>query len=196
MGDVTHSTPADGTFSPEGAAAWDAAHTLPANLAYVEGNMPTADAAGVRAAAGLTYGGSGVQVSAPADTNENELASDVLPDMTANAALWLRCAFTFSGSGGTRRVQIKLDETAIFNTGNMASSVAGYTIDILVQNRGVTNAQILSQAANINGTTSAAAAGSTAAVETNDAPVLSITGTKGSAGDTFNLERYFWQLSL
>ena len=28
MASVTHSTPADGTFSPTGAAAWDAEHVL------------------------------------------------------------------------------------------------------------------------------------------------------------------------
>ena len=58
---VTHTTPADGTFSAAGAAAWDAGHSVSVNLATeVTGTLPIANGG---TNSGTALSGSSIMIS-------------------------------------------------------------------------------------------------------------------------------------
>jgi len=139
-------------------------------------------------------GASAVAVNAPADTNENILATITIPAgaMGLNGIIRfvsdISCTnnvnaktmrLRFSGIGGT-----------VLDTTNMAS-VGARTQSIMIFNRGVANSQRV-----IYYTNNQTIYPTSSAVDTSVATTLVLTMVKATAGDTVTLESYLAELIL
>lgn len=137
---------------------------------------------------------SAVQVTAPADTSENTLASFAGPGgaIGSNGALLVRASFSFTASAQakTMRIRIGTTELARFGPGSTSAS-----LDVIwyVTNRNSEASQIGMPPAG-SGAGATANAYFTGTENTANAWTLSITGQKGNGGETLALEAYSIEL--
>lgn len=151
-----------------------------------------------RASKYRVLGASAVAVSAPADTNENILATITIPAgaMGLNGRLRVHTLWTVNNNANVKAARVRLGGIGgtdflganIVNTLSMQNQV-------MIANRGAANSQVGFSL----GTTPFALANSanvTAAIDTSAATTLVITAAKATAGDTMTLESYLVELIL
>jgi hypothetical protein len=125
-------------------------------------------------------GGGNSDVTAPATTAENTLASLVLPALSKNSRLRVSYGVTHTNGADDKIVKVKLGATALLTTTTTAAASDRKSVEI--RNKGATNVQ-------------ASNAGTTAAVETGVAGVvLSITGQKETGADSLVLTDWLVEL--
>lgn len=136
-------------------------------------------------------------VTAPADTNEDTLATITVPAnaMGANGMLRVTAMWAYTSSANNKTLRIRYSGgsgTAFFQTTQTTN--AGMSATILIANTNVTNAQIGYIDASSTTFGGAIVTRPTAAVDTTAATTVVITGTKASAGETMQLVGYCVEL--
>ena len=131
---------------------------------------------------------SAVAVTAPADTNENTLATYTLPGgtMGLNDSIEAWVVFTNNNSGGTKTFKIDFGGTD-YLAGSATTTLAYHAIK-QITNRNSLSSQV--GAASAMGIGTGAGAVVTSSVNTAADVVITITGTKSSGADTITLEAY------
>lgn len=139
----------------------------------------------------FTLRASGVAVTAPADTNENILATITVPPNkiwpNGTIRVWMVFSMTNNANVKTGRVRFSGIGGTIFRSVTL-TSLLSFTALCEFQNRNSITSQI-------GGAATVDLAGSgggvvTAAVNTGAEQTIVITGQKATAGDTLTLERY------
>lgn len=136
-------------------------------------------------------------VTAPADTNEDTLATITIPAnaMGPNGMLRIAAMWAYTSSANNKTIRIRYSGaagTAFFQTTQTTNS--GFSATILIGNANATNSQIgyLDSTSTTFG--GAVVARPTAAVDTTVATTVVITGAKASAGETMQLVGYCVEL--
>ena len=112
---ITHTTPADGTFSTTGAAAWDATHSLGGVADISQGGTNATTAAGARTALGLG-------TIATQDANAVAVTGGTINGTTVGATTVAAGSFsTLNSSGATRLGGLSGNQSLQVN--NVASAV-------------------------------------------------------------------------
>lgn len=146
-------------------------------------------------------GASAVAATAPADTNENILATISLPAgvMGINGVLriWSRWTVTASANAKTLRIRLGgIGGTAHFLQAFGATDVTQRDCTEIA-NRGSASSQIgRVNAAGSGGFGASTGAFTTSSIDTTVATTLVLTGVKASAGETLTLESYLVELLL
>lgn len=133
-------------------------------------------------------------VTAPADTNENALASVSLPALSASSVLRITARWSYSNNANNKTLAVRVSGvggTAFFSLVQTTSIQTLLTL--YLGNRGVTNSQ-MSQYHYTTGGGATATNNATGTVDTSVATTLAITGTKATAGDALVLEGYTVEL--
>lgn len=157
----------------------------------VVANDPTIAAITGGAGVPVLLAQSWVAVSAPADTNEDTLATITIPAGTlgVNDGLWIACQFSYTNNANVKTLKAHFSGAAgtlIFSVGR-STQVMSF-VDIYIFNRGATNSQACI-AREIN-TTSIANQQNTTSQDMTASSSVVLTGTKATAGDTLTLEGY------
>lgn len=139
-------------------------------------------------------GASSVAVSGAADTNENTLATIVIPAgaMGLNGILRVYGLYTITNSANNKILRFRLGATAFY--GITYTTQATVIQTRLIGNRGVANSQVAYGSTSEFPQTTGAVA--TAAIDTSAATTVTITGQKASAGEVITLESYLVELIL
>lgn len=126
-------------------------------------------------------------VSAPANTSENTLYSLNIPGGTLgpNDSLRVTSVWTMTNSANNKTVNTKLGGSNIGSVVNTA--VATYKEQRQVSNRGVQNSQVAFVSA-FGGLGQSSVAVSALSIDTTKDQLLTVTGTKATAGETLTLE--------
>ncbi len=138
---------------------------------------------------------SATPVSAPADTNEDILATITIPGGTLglNGQFELRTLFTVNNNANAKTLRVRLGGIGgtIYETINAANNVSA---NLLTQfaNRGAANSQVGAPNTAYGLSTSAVI---TSAVDTSADTTVVITGQKAVAGDTITLESYIAEIA-
>lgn len=130
---------------------------------------------------------SGSSVTAPADANENTLATVAIPAgiMGTNGMLRITAVFTVTNSGNNKTLRLKYGGTA-FST-LVVTAVATVRMVCEIFNRAAANSQVSFPNGGIGTTASAIV---TAAIDSATAQDVTITGQKATAGETIRMESY------
>ena len=112
---ITHTTPADGTFSTTGAAAWDATHSLGGVADISQGGTNATTAAGARTALGLG-------TIATQDANAVAVTGGTINGTTVGSTTAAAGAFTTLNSSGNTRLG-GLSGNQSLQVNNVASAV-------------------------------------------------------------------------
>lgn len=137
---------------------------------------------------------SGAAVSAPADTNENTVATITVPAnaLGANGFIKYVANLTYTNNANAKTLRVKIGGS-ILSTFNVAG-ITNSTLTGSIANANATNAQV-SNAFNLHdnatGTTQMAAV---AAIDTTSATTITITVQKGTAGDTITLVNFSFEI--
>jgi hypothetical protein len=140
---------------------------------------------------------SGTAVSAPADTNEDTLATITVPAnaMGANGALRIKADFTVTSSGNTKTMRIRFSGASGTQYVNDArTAITGVFYDIVIYNAGATNSQKSTTGFGATSGASIIIAPTTSSVDTTAATTVVITGQKGSSGETLTLNWFSVEL--
>lgn len=131
-------------------------------------------------------------IASPADTNENTLASVVVPAnaLGKSGLIRVRAFWTLTSSVNNKTIAIKFGATAIVS--NVHTTVAGVDHDVIAGNAGATNSQVASSRT----ITPAAIIGAetTAAIDTTADVTISFNATKASAGETATLKGFIVEI--
>ena len=132
-------------------------------------------------------GQSHVAVTAPANTSENTLYSLIVPGNTLgpNDTLRVTPIFSMTNSANNKTTNVKFGGSAIGSVVN--TTAATYKEQRQVSNRGVKNSQVAFSSA-FGGFGGSSVAITALTVDTTQDQILTITGTKASAGETLKLE--------
>ncbi len=135
---------------------------------------------------------SAVASSAPADTNENTLATIVVPAgiMGPNGCLRITTQWTFTGSVNSKTWRVRFGALAAQDNGTSSAGVT--SLRAVTEIRNVNSAAVQKSSSfsfTIAGSLPATTPGS-GTVDTSSAVNMTITGQKGSAGETLTLESY------
>lgn len=148
---------------------------------------------------GRVLGGSAVPVSGAADTNENILATVVVPAraMGLNGILRITALWSYTNSGNNKILQIRLGGIAgdIFGAATVTTTAA-LRQQVQVQNRNSAASQVVLSGIGTGGWGTTTAGVATATRDTAVAADLVFTGTKASAGETLTLESYLVELVI
>jgi hypothetical protein len=140
-----------------------------------------------------------IAVSAPADTNEDTLATINVPALGANSLIRLTTIWTFSGAGGTRTPRVRFSGasgTKYFENA-VAAARSGLTLVTYIANANATNSQVgssMGQIDNGTGVQTVGAGNATSAVDTTVGTTIVLTGQKASAGDVLTLNGFTAEL--
>lgn len=139
-------------------------------------------------------GKSGVAQTVTNSTAQTTLATVTIPAnaMGPNGILRVRTLWTYTNSANTKTLRLTLGGTVVM--GVAATTTATAELDRMIQNRGVTNSQIVAvsnNAANFNLLTLAPL---TATVDTSVSCDLAFTGQMAALAETITLERYSVEL--
>lgn len=140
-------------------------------------------------------GTSGAALSCDGTTNENTLVSITLRagSMGPNGALRVKTLWSFTNSGNSKNLRVRLGGTAFLDATQSAN--ATYQDRREIHNRNSQSSQVgWAAAATAGGGGASASAATTAAIDTSAATTLAITGQKASAGETLTLESYLVEL--
>lgn len=137
-----------------------------------------------------------VAVTAPADTNENVLATVTIPAnaMGVNGLIEVHAIFMVTNNANTKTCRVRFGGIAgqPYVALGMTTN-ASYFAHAIVANRGVANSQIGHTAlSSAYGQTTSA--NITSSVDTTASVDVVISGQKASAGDTMTLEGYIVEL--
>jgi hypothetical protein len=140
-----------------------------------------------------------VAASAPADTNEDTLATISVPALGTNSLIRLTTIWMFAGAGGTRTIRVRFSGAAgtKYLENAVAAARTGATVVTYIANANVTNAQIgssVGQTDNGTGFQTAGAGNASSSVDTTVATTIVLTGQKASAGDTLTLQGFTAEL--
>jgi hypothetical protein len=132
-----------------------------------------------------------IAVSAPADTNEDTLATINVPALGANSLIrihdHLDCSPALAArERRARALQRRLGDQVFRERGRSGSQV-GLTLVTYIANANATNSQVgssIGQIDNGTGVQTAGAGNATSAVDTTVGTTIVLTGQKASAGDT------------
>jgi hypothetical protein len=141
-------------------------------------------------------GASVAAVTAPADTNENILATINVPILPINAVITYRLQMSQTNNANAKTARFRLGGIGgtDFITGTSLASQARYLWDGVINNRGAVNSQA---GAFISGATALSSSTiTTGTIDTSAATTLVITAQKATGGDTITLEYYYVQLWL
>lgn len=129
-------------------------------------------------------------ITAPADINENTLASVTIPAglMGVNGALFIREIWTMTNNANVKTRKVKLGST-IFSQTSLASNATLFT-EHAIANRNSAAAQIGSIVGGSVFYGFSGNAPATGTENTANALTLAITGQKATAGDALVLESY------
>lgn len=146
----------------------------------------------------IVLGKSFAQVTAPADTNEDILATVTVPAnaMGANGVLRIRCQFAYTNNANSKTLRVRwsgASGTQFINLGR--STNLSSTFDFVIGNQNATNSQRSLVSIEMQGAGAATYPASvTAAIDTTAATTILFTGQKGTAGDTLTLDGYLVEL--
>jgi hypothetical protein len=142
-----------------------------------------------------TLGEYGAPNTAPADTNEDTLATVNVPAnaMGANGCLIIQTVWSYTNGANLKTMRVRFLSTT-FNAPYFAvgaTTFASTAASMEICNRNATNSQI-SRVLNATGPGNSTSLPFTGSVDTTDTSLLEvlITGTKASAGDVLTLESY------
>lgn len=140
---------------------------------------------------------SSIAVAAPADTNEDVLATCTIPSGTMGANGWIRVtaqwSFTNNVNNKTGRARLGGASGTIYyqHLGNSTLAVVAMTT---ISNRGSPSSQTGNSFATSSAGATAANAPTTSSVDTTAATTFVITCQKASSGDSCQLESYLVEL--
>jgi hypothetical protein len=140
---------------------------------------------------------SAVAVAAPADTNEDTLATITIPAnaLGANGQVRLTFAYTNTNNGNNKTARVRFSGGAgTVHFSAVTTTQAQNSAVLTLGNRNATNAQVSTYLYGNNGPATQAAAGTTSAVDTTVSTTLLITCQKATAGDSCQLEQYLAEL--
>jgi hypothetical protein len=136
-------------------------------------------------------GASGVAVAAPADTNEDTLATIAIPALSVGSIVRVTSLFSVTNSANNKTLKVKVGTTNFASP--VFTTVATVRMVTEINIRASTSSQVASNAASTSaGTGSLAATTGTEAM--GSASTMLITGQKASAGETLQLESYFVEI--
>lgn len=172
-------------------------------VAYIDGAMCVTPVGSANITGGTITGATGVTsvigaswtaVVAPADTNENVLATINIPagtlGTTGGARVYFNISCTNNANVKTVRVRYSGIGGGAYFTRDFASTTGGVGW-IELGNRGATNSQIGGSRGLTNANSSFVSnVGTTSVVDTTAATTIVITAQKATAGDTVTLEYY------
>ena len=176
---ITHTTPADGTFSTTGAAAWDATHSLGGVADISQGGTNATTAAGARTALGLgtiaTQDANSVAITGGAISGTSITVKDNVFTLQDNSDVTRQAQFELSGiATGTTRTYTLPDISATVAVTSLAQTFTG------VQTFAAANGNFVTGAT--TGTTNL----STGATTTGLFKTVNV-GTGGLSGSTTNI---------
>ncbi len=135
-------------------------------------------------------------VSGSADTNENTLATVVLPAgaMGLNGLVRVQTLWTLTNSANNKTLRVKFGGSSFLDV--TLTTVASFADQRVIQNRNSVSSQIGKPTGNMaaGGWGTASSAVTTASIDTSAAVTILITGQKASAGETLTLESYLIEL--
>lgn len=144
----------------------------------------------------VILGASGTLVSGAADTNENTLATIVVPAgaMGINGIVRVTTLWTVTNSANNKTLRVRFGGTAFLDV--TVTTVAAVSDLRQIQNRASAASQIGKPVGGMGagGWGTATSAVTTATVDTSAAVSITITGQKASAGETISLESYLVEL--
>lgn len=140
---------------------------------------------------------SAVIATAPADTNENVLATVTLPAgiMGPNGIVRITTLWTVTNSANAKTLKVYfggLGGTTYLSVG--LTAVASYQPITMIRNRNSVSSQVGSPDAATASISSSTDGVTTSSINTASAVDIVITGTKASAGETISLESYLVEL--
>jgi hypothetical protein len=133
--------------------------------------------------------GSGAQVLAPLNTTDNTLRSYTIPggSMGPNTTLRVTALFTCPTNANTKTFRVKWGGNVIYQAGFTSTTIT-VNIEVILQNRGVLNAQV-GQPVALLGPTFTAGPIQTWAIDTTVDQVVAFTAQAGVGTDQLTLER-------
>lgn len=139
---------------------------------------------------------SAVVSTAPADTNENVLATITVPAgaMGANGFIRVTALWGTTSSAGVKTLRIRFGGAAgtAYYSGTQSNNIGSLAVSTIA-NRNSQSSQVGSAA--LNQPSGANGMGPvTSAVDTSAATTIVISGQKATAGDTLSLEMYLVEL--
>jgi hypothetical protein len=141
-------------------------------------------------------GTTGAAVSGSADTNENTLATVVVPAgaMGLNGLIRVQTLWTLTNSANNKTLRVKFGGTSFLDVA--LTTVASFADQRVIQNRNSVSSQIGKPTGNMSagGWGTASSAVTTASIDTSAAVTILITGQKASAGETLTLESYLIEM--
>lgn len=152
--------------------------------------------AGVPVIQGYVLAKSAVAISAPADTNENTLASiPVLGSaLGANGIIRITTTWTVTNNANAKTLRVRFSGASGTQYLNAAAaSMTGFSAIVEIANRNSIALQV-GGAKYFASTPAAGWVAGTSAVDTSALTSLVITGQKATAGDTLTLESYLAEL--
>lgn len=141
-------------------------------------------------------GKSAVATNAPADTNENTLATVTVPAraLGSNGAIRLKAFYTYTNSGNSKTLRIKFGGTTFIAVARTSQQSSFF--EVTIANRNATNSQVAFGSYGTHGdnTLTTYNSAATGAVDTTSAQSLTLTGQKASGAETITLEAYTVEL--
>lgn len=139
-------------------------------------------------------GQSGAAVTAPADTNENALATIAVPAnaMGANGRVRIRAIFTCTSSANNKTFKVVFGGTTILS--HLVTTVSTDDVSIELMNLNATNSQRSSSGSVVTSSANTFTVQTTAAIDTTAAQNITITATKASAGESVVMVWYYVDL--
>jgi hypothetical protein len=137
---------------------------------------------------------SGAAVAAPADANEDTLATITLPanSMGPNGWVEIWTLWTFTGSTNAKTMRVKFGGTNFLARQNATAANVRQQNVTIIRNRNATNSQVSPPSNDTtDGVSTGVGAVVTANIDTTAAVTILITGQKASSGETLQLEGYY-----
>lgn len=141
---------------------------------------------------------SNASVAAPADTNEDILATINLPAglMGLDGSVRVRAHFSYTNSANTKTLRARLGGAAGTVYNQIAATASTYAaFEIWISNRGAANSQLgAPNGISLFSSGGVAAVAVTSAVDTSAATTVVLTGQKALGTETVSLDRYIAEI--
>lgn len=150
--------------------------------------------AGISVVQGYVLARSATAVSCPVDTNEDTLATIIVPAgaLGINGVLRVMPRFTITNSANNKTLRFKFGGTNFWAP--ILTTQLTVAPFIQLSNRGVANSQISNVIDGTSGLGQSTSAFVTAAIDTASAVTILLTGQKATASETITLESYIIEL--